>query len=147
LPALLMRATYDDERNALHAAVGGALAEDAKGSVSPETRKRVVDAIARFRAKFMKNATDFDIDYQDSLDYFTTMASLTRLLNDPSLKAFLDQLDNGQERKVGDLIAFMNAFNLRFGAAVTERQIQIYRRLVPALTAVRDQAVSTGITP
>ena len=82
---------YVDERNALHAAVEPALEEDAKGTVSMATRKRIDDAVANFRAKFMKNSADFEPGYQDALDYFTTMASLTRLLNDPSMKAFLEQ--------------------------------------------------------
>jgi hypothetical protein len=30
--------------------------------------------------------------------------------------------------------------HLRFGAATTDRQIEIYTRLVPALTAIRDEA-------
>ena len=147
LPPLLMDARYFDERNALHAAVEAALKEDAKGNVSPQTRKRVDDAIARFRAKFVKNSADFEIGYQEAQDYFTTLASLTRLLNDPSLKMFLGKLDDGQERTVGDLIAFMNAFNVRFGAATSERQVQIYRRLVPALKAVRDAAVASAVMP
>jgi hypothetical protein len=144
LPSPLMDATYADERNNLRAAVQPALREEAKGSVSPETRKRIADAIARFRAKFVKNANEFDGGYQDSQDYFTTLAGLTRLLNDPAMKTFLSQLDDGQERTVGDLIAFMNAFNLRFGPATSERQISLYTRLVPALQGVRDAAIVGG---
>jgi hypothetical protein len=147
LPNLLMDDKYIDERNALQAAVGQALKEDTKGSVSPETRKRVDDAIARFRTKFVKNSADFQIGYQDSKDYFTTLASLTRLLDDPSMKKFLDTLDDGQERTVGDLVVFMNAFNLRFGAATSDRQIEIYRRLTPALKDIRDAANTPGAAP
>jgi hypothetical protein len=147
LPNLLMDDKYIDERNALQAAVGQALKEDTKGNVSPQTRKRVDDAIAKFRAKFMKNSADFQIGYQDSKDYFTTLASLTRLLDEPSMKTFLNQLDNGQERTVGDLVVFMNAFNLRFGPCTSDRQIQIYRRLVPALKEIRDAANTPGAAP
>jgi hypothetical protein len=147
LPPLLMRPIYVDERNALRSAVEPALAEDAKGSVSLEARKRIADAIARFRTKFIKTTNDFDTGYQDSLDYFATLASLTRLLNDPSMKSFLAQLGDGEERTAGDLIAFMNAYNLRFGPATSDRQIEIYTRLVPALTAIRDAANSEKVAP
>jgi hypothetical protein len=139
LPPALMLPTYLDERNALHAAVQPALAEDAKGEVSVATRKHIDAAVSSFRAKFVKTTPDFDPGYQDGLAYFTTMASLSRLLNDPSMKAFLAQLDDNQERTVGDLVAFMNAYNLRFGPATSDRQIEIYSRLVPALTTIRDQ--------
>lgn len=138
LPPPLMQPKYVDERNALRSAVGAALKEDKKGSVSPATLKAVNDSIATFRAKFLKGSSDFELGYEDALDYFTTMASLTRLLNDPSMKAFLAQLDQDQERTVGELIAFMNAYNLRFGPASSDRQIEIYTQLAPALTAIRD---------
>ena len=61
------------------------------------------------------------------------------MLNDPSMKKFLAELEEGKERTVGDLITFMNAYNLRFGPATSDRQIEIYRRLVPLLTAIRDE--------
>ena len=138
LPPLLMRPAYVEDRNTLRSAVEPALAEDAKGSVSVEARKRIADAISSFRSRFLKTSNDFDDGYQDALDYFTTLASMTRLLNDPSMKSFLAQLDNGQERTVGDLISFMNAYNLRFGPATAEHQVEIYKRLVPDLTAIRD---------
>ena len=79
----------------------------------------------------MNNAADFEPGYQDALDYFTTLASLTRLLNDPSMKTFLAKLDDGKERTVGDLVAFMNVHNLRFGPATSDRQVEVYTRPAP----------------
>ena len=64
------------------------------------TIKRINEAVARFRAKFMKNSADFG-GLRGSLDYFTTLASLSRLLNDPSMKKFLAKLDDDKERTVG----------------------------------------------
>jgi hypothetical protein len=147
LPPPLMLPRYVDERNALHSAIEPALKEDAKGTVSVATQKRITEAVTSFRSKFMETSSDFVPGYQDALDYFTTMASLTRLLNDPSMKAFLGQLGDGEERTVGDLVTFMHAHNLRFGAATSDRQIEIYTRLVPALTAIRDESKTETITP
>jgi hypothetical protein len=147
LPGPLADPKYADERNVLHSSVQRALEEDASGSVSPATVKRINDAVASYRSKFLKTSSDFQEGYQDALDYFTTMASLSRLLNDPSMKAFLTKLDDGEERTVGDLVAFMNAHNLRFGAATSERQIEIYTRLVPALKSIRDEALTEKATP
>jgi hypothetical protein len=139
IPPLLMGAPYVDERNALHAAVEPALKEDAKGEVSMASRRKIDRAVANFRAKFLKTAKDYEIGYQDALDYFTTLASLNRMLHDPSMKRFLAMLDRDQGRTVGDLIAFMNAYNLRFGPAKSERQIEIYTRLAPVLARIRDE--------
>jgi len=146
LPGPLMDPKYVEERNALHAAVVPALEEDAKGTVSKATCKRINDAVTKFRSKFKNTSADYVEGYQDALDYFTTMASLTRLLNDPSMKAFLAKLDDKEERTVGELVAFMNSHNLRFGAATSDRQIGIYTRLVPILTAIRDEVNTENAT-
>jgi hypothetical protein len=58
------------------------------------------------------------------------------------MKAFLGQLEDGEARTAGDLVAFMNAYNLRFGPATTDRQLEIYRTLVPALTEIRDRVAA-----
>ncbi len=147
LPGPLADPRFTDERNALHSAVERALEEDASGTVSRATVKRINDAVASYRSKFLKTTSDFVLGYQDALDYFTTLASLSRLLNDPSMKAFLAKLEDGDERTAGDLVAFMNAHNLRFGPATSERQIEIYSRLVPALKSIRDAALTAKATP
>jgi hypothetical protein len=147
LPEPLMASIYADEREALQAAVKSAIEEDEKGTVSLETTKRIHEAVAKFRAKFIKNAANFEAGYNDALNYFTTMASLSRLLNDPSMKMFLEKLESGQDRTVGNLVAFMDTYNLRFGPATSDRQIQIYTMLVPILTAIRDQVKTVEYTP
>ncbi len=95
----------------------------------------------------MKNSADFEPGYDDSLAYFTTMASLSRLLNDRSMKEILTKLEDDRERNVGELIGFMSSFNLRFGPAATDRQIEIYGRLVPIFTAIRDQVKTEEYAP
>ena len=147
LPLPLMDAKYLKEREALRAAVVPALEEDAKGTVSAATRKRIREAVTNFRAKFLKTSSEFVVGYQDALDYFTTLASLVPLLNDPSMKAFLAKLDDNEPRTVGHGIAFMNSHNLRFGPATSERQIEIYTQLVPILTAIRDDVKNQNAAP
>ena len=71
------------------------------------------------------------------------------MLNDPSMKKFLAELEEGKERTVGDLITFMNAYNLRFGPATSDRQVEIYTRLVPILDGDprRAQPGAGGLRP
>jgi hypothetical protein len=147
MPAPLMAPAYAEEREALQASIKQALEEDAKGTVSMQTIKAMNKAISTFRAKFTKNAGFFVVGYDDALNYFTTMASLSRLLNDPSMKKFLEQLNNDEERTVGNMIAFMEAYNLRFGRASSDRQLQVYRMLLPILTAIRDQVKTVEYVP
>jgi hypothetical protein len=147
LPAPLMAPMYAEEREAMKAAVKQALEEDATGTVSMKTIKTMNKTIAAFRAKFMKNAGFFVVGYDEGLNYFTTMASLSRLLNDPSMKKFLEELKNDEQRTVGNLISFMEAYNLRFGPATSDRQIQVYQMLLPILTAIRDQVKTIEYVP
>jgi hypothetical protein len=146
LPRLLMLPSYAEERNALQSAIKSALAEDTTGSVSIATRKRIDEAVSNFRSKFIKTSASFDAGYNEALDYFTTMASLSRLLNNPNVKAFLAKLDD-KEHTVGELIVFMSVHNLRFGPASTDRQVEIYTRLVPILTAIRDASPTDRVAP
>jgi hypothetical protein len=139
IPPILADAKYVNERNALRAAVQPALEEDAQGTVSLETRKRIHEAVARLRDKFTKNEADYEPGYQDAMNYLTTLAAMNRMLNDPSMKKLLEELQEGKDRTVGELITFMNAYNLRFGPATSDRQKEIYTRLAPILTAIRDE--------
>lgn len=147
LPTPLNAPIYAEDRNALHAVIQTALEEDRKGTVSFDTVRRINQVIARFRAKFVKNSLETDLGYEDALSYFTTMAALSRLLHDPIMKDFLAKIGDNQETNVGDLLAFMNAHNLRFGPAATDRQVAIYTRLVPDLTAIRDQVKTEEYAP
>ncbi len=139
VPTLLMDDRYAEERNALRAAVEPALKEDAHGNVTLQSRRRIHEAVANLRAKFMKNTAEFDPGYREAMNYLHTLASVNRMLNDPSMQKFLSELEDGKERTVGELIRFMNAYNLRFGKATSDHQLEIYRRLAALLAAIRDE--------
>jgi hypothetical protein len=147
LPAPLMAPIYDEERGALQAAVHAAPEEDVKGTVSMGATKRINESVAKLRDKFIKNTSRFDGGYDDALQYPATVAYLSRMLNDPGMRRFLQEFKNNEERTVGDLIAFMDSYNLRFVPATTERQLEIYARRVPILTAVRDSVKTAQDLP
>ena len=134
LPDPLNRATYLDERNALREAIQAALKEDAKGSVSPATSRLIADKLATFRDHVFKDSTDFDPADSPVGTFFNTLAGVTKLLNDPGMQKILGELDRQKEVPLGDLIAFMQSYNLRFGPTTSAPQAQIYRALAPALT-------------
>lgn len=139
IPDILSAPKYVQERNAVRSAVALAFEEDSHGNVSLETRKRIHDAVSQLRAKFLKEEADYNPGYHEGMNYLTTLAAVNRMLNDPSMKQLLAELQQGKERTVGDLITFMNAYNLRFGPAESDRQREIYARLEPALVAIRDE--------
>jgi hypothetical protein len=133
LPDALTDGRYVEDRATLGRAVEAALKEDGKGDVSAPTLKRLADAIAAFRAKFARAVSKDDLAFADADAYFNTLASLSRLLHDPSMKKALAELENDRELSVGELIAFMQTYNLRFGPVASNRQLQIYRELVTLL--------------
>ena len=63
------------------------------------------------------------------------------------MKKILAELEDGKPRALGDLVAFMNAFNLRFGPATSPRQVEIYQQLVPMLAALRDSVADRQNPP
>ena len=136
LPDCLTRDNFVPERSALRTAISAALAEEKKGNVSADTTKKLQSAINDFRARFVKQVPEFDATYNDALDYFSTMASLSRMLNDPSMSKILNDLDNAKETSIGELVVFMQSYNLKFAPAKSDNQMAIYQNLVPLLTQV-----------
>ena len=124
------------QREALGQAVRAAIVEDAKGDVSPATMKRVSGAIADLRSKFAQIGGQPGLGEQDPEVYFTALAGMSRMLHDPGMKKALVLLEDAQDVTIGRLVAFMQAYNLRFGPATTPRQIEIYEGLAPALNAI-----------
>ena len=67
------------------------------------------------------------------------MDGITKMLYSPTMDKVLAELEDYQGTKLGDLLGFMQAFNLRFGPARSYRQRLIYQRLYPMLA---DQATA-----
>jgi hypothetical protein len=138
LPTDLTDDSYTKWRTAVSNAVDLALEQDQRGDVPPETIARLNTAIADFHKEFLRRESKDDPDYDDGETYFATLASLSRLLNDPSMKKVLAELQSDRETTLGHLIGFMQAYNLRFGPATTARQVQIYQTLISLFQQVRD---------
>ncbi len=61
------------------------------------------------------------------------MAGLTKMLYSPKVEEILAELEDYQGTTLGDLLSFMQAFNLRFAPANSFRQRRIYLKLYPLL--------------
>jgi hypothetical protein len=147
LPPPLTGDSFAAERSALGKAVEAALQEDAKGDVTAPTMKRLASAIASFRSRFVQQVSRDDPDYTACNEYFNTLGSLSRLLHDPSMKKALGELESLRAISVGDLIVFMETYNLRFGPATTARQLEVYRTLVALFQGVLGELNPGQATP
>jgi hypothetical protein len=147
IPQILSDSQFLEPRNALRKAIEAAIKEDAAGSVSEKTAKAASDAVDHFHDSFTRNVQEFSPGYTEASGYFSTVAALVRLLNDPSMKKILAKLEDGKPRTIGDLIAFMNAFNLKFAPATSPRQVAIYEQLAPVMASLQASFGTVQATP
>ena len=153
-PAPLRADSFTPEREAYQKAVDDALAEDKDGgTLKPETVSRVRNAVSDLYRKVDATIPKTkQPDHLQAMNYLKGLAGLSRMLERPNVDAVLAQLEKVENTSVGNLVAFMHTYNLRFAPATTPKQVAIYRDLYPIMAADRDKVVgkptdSNGDTP
>ncbi len=132
-PLALRVDAFKPEREALRKAVIVALEEDKKGDLEPRTVENVQAAIDRLRNKFNELVPPTDPDYIPAHHTIKAMAGLAKMLYSPRIEEILAELEDYGGTTLGELLAFMHAYNLRFAAANSFRQRRIYMKLYPML--------------
>jgi hypothetical protein len=79
------------------------------------------------------------------MKFVKTFAGLVKMLDKPDTREAFDQLRMVKTTSIGNLIAFMHVFNLRFGAATTPQQRMIYNQIYPVLDQVRDRVKDANL--
>ena len=90
-------------------------------------------AIDRLRNKFNELVPLTDPTYIPAHDTIKAMAGLAKMLYSPMIEEILAELEDYGGTTLGELLAFMHAYNLRFAAANSFRQRRIYMKLYPML--------------
>jgi hypothetical protein len=134
-PLQLRGEFFRPEREALSQAIQNALKEDETGDLQPETIDAVQKAITNLRLKFVKQVPQDAPDYVEAQNKIKAMAGLIKMLDSSKIEKILAELEDYQGTTLGDLLAFMQAFNLRFSPANSYKQRQIYQKLYPMLAA------------
>lgn len=142
VPNILKGDNFITERDAVHAAVTKALNEDKKGKISTATLDQLESSIKSLRAKFEKSAPKFSLDYEAADRQLRSATVMARMMREPEYQKLLSKLETYDGTTVGQLIAFMANFNLRFGTPTNERQKEIYTQLTPILASVPAKAVN-----
>ncbi len=132
-PLALRVDAFKPERDGLRKAVLEALEEDKKGELLPKTVENVQAAIDRLRIKFNELVPPTSPDYIPAHDTIKAMAGLAKMLYSPKIEEILAELEDYAGTTLGELLAFMQAYNLRFAAANSFQQRRIYRKLYPLL--------------
>ncbi len=115
--------------------------EDEEGDISADTLKQAHDLVRGLRDKLAATPLEGTKAKQEASRFFKTLAGLVRMLERPDTNEAFNQLRTVKSTSLGNLIAFMEVFNLRFGAATTPGQRLIYRQLFPVLDELRDRIV------
>jgi hypothetical protein len=132
-PLAVRGAAFRPEREAVRSAISAVLEQDKEGDLDPDTIQTVQTAIDQLRAKFEKDVPQDNPDYVTAHWALKAMNGLTKMLYSPQMEKVLAELEDYQGTTLGDLLGFMQAFNLRFGSANSYRQKQIYVKLYPML--------------
>ena len=132
-PLALRVEAFRPEREGLRKAVQAALDEDKEGDLEPKTIEAVQAAIDRLRVKFQELVPQTDPDYISAHATIKALAGLTKMLYSPEVEQILAELEDYRGTTLGELLSFMQAFNLRFAPANSFRQRRIYLKLYPML--------------
>jgi hypothetical protein len=138
-PAALDGDRFVDDKKIFEEIADKARKEDEEGEIAPETLKKAHDLVNSLQGKLAAQPLDSVKANQEATRFVKTLAGLVRMLEKPDIKATIDQLRMVKKTTLGNLIAFMHIYNLRFGAATTPHQRYIYDQLYPLLDDVRDR--------
>jgi hypothetical protein len=78
--------------------------------------------------------------------YLKALHGLLAMMETPAMDLILAGVEKRPDATLGELLSFMNAYNLRFGPADMPQQRQIYSDLYPKLAKLRNE-VTAGLAP
>jgi hypothetical protein len=139
-PAVLLDPRFASERADFETAVEEARKDSIDdGQVTPATIEKVRDVANRLQSKLAAMPLEDRAENREAQNFVKTVMALTRMLERPDIEKVLEELKKIDRTSVGNLLAFMHTFNLRFGPATTPRQRQVYQELYPILDQTRDK--------
>jgi hypothetical protein len=118
--------------------------EAQEGDVSAGTLREAKSFVDDLRAKLEAQPLQDPADQKDALAFVNGCTSLLGMLEHPDIRPALVELRKVTDTTIGNLLGFMNAYNLRFGAATTPKQRQAYDRLYPILDQTRDSVLAAA---
>jgi hypothetical protein len=107
----------------------------------PALVDKALKLVEQAEAKVDKTMTRNSREWSESQKFLKAVHGLLVMTEGPAINVLMAGVEKKRpDATLGELLNFMNAFNLRFGAATTPRQRQVYRTLYPMLVDLRSQA-------
>ena len=142
-PTVLLEPRFASERAEFENVVDQIRKEnDEKGQVAPRTITKLRSVIAAVKDKLVNQPLEDSAENQEALKFVKTVTALARMLEKPQIDEVLNELKKIDRTTIGNLLAFMHTFNLRFAPATTARQRAVYKELYPVLAETRDRIFS-----
>ena len=120
---------------------------DETGTHKPETIQKAKAQILATKAKIEATLPRDSADRVAADKYIKALYGFVKMLETPAVNVLLAGVEKHPDASLGDLMQFMANFNLRFGAAQTPRQKEVYRQLYPMLVQVRNEVVPPRARP
>ncbi len=147
-PLPLRGVAFERERRVYQAAIETALEENLKGSLTPEAFQGVQRAVAGLRRKLQAAGSSLEReDFVLARAFLDQLGAVVEPLRQPVVERVLAAIDSYAGTTVGDLVAFMQRYNLRFGPATNPDECETYHELYSALVRLRDDAVAAAADP
>ena len=141
-PAALLRDEFGPDREKIKAITAELRKEGEElGTHKPETIKKAKDQIMATKAKVEATFPQNSQERRDAEKYIRAIYGLASMLETPAVNVLLAGVEKRPDATLGDLMDFMATYNLRFGAAETDRQKAVYRKLYPMVARLRDEIV------
>ena len=142
-PAVLLEPRFASERAEFETLVEEIRKENTEnGQISPGTLSKLRGVTSRLKDKLAAMPLEDTAENQEALKFVKTVTALARLLEKPEIDEVLNELKKIEKTTIGNLLAFMHTFNLRFAPAITPRQRMVYNELYPILAQTRDRIIS-----
>jgi hypothetical protein len=116
--------------------------EAEEGEISPKSLRTAQEHVDQLRAKVTAQPLPDPLDQQEATKFLNACSKLLTLLRKPDIQPAIIELRKVQDTTAGNLLGFMNSFNLRFGVAKTLKEKQAYQRLFEILDGTRDQILA-----
>ena len=139
-PKALMAPQFAADRETIKA-LGQEIRKQIEDDKNPDkaTIGKLLAAINQAEAKVEKLLPKNTKDRVEADRYLKALHGLVAMLDTPAMDLLLAGVEKRPDATLGELLGFMNAFNLRFGPATTPKQKEVYDSLYPKLVDLRNQ--------
>ena len=98
--------------------------EDEDGDVSEKTLSEAKRLLRDLNTKLTAQPIEDEDDQKAAMKFMNAANALVGLLDKPDIRPAIVELRKVKDTSLGNLLGFMHAYNLRFGAATTLKEKQ-----------------------